>query len=171
MPGNVLCGGTWKIVEGQRSQQHGVDDAEDGCVGADAEREDRDDGQRERRRPEQRSGAIAKVGQEGLHDRISRGWLLGRSRQRSGQASDGLAPEPSARRGRRHRGAGVKLFFEVADHELAPLRAQPIGEEPDGEPRRRLPRRRSHAPLCVGRRLHFTSSRASKPPAIAVKAR
>jgi hypothetical protein len=38
------------LVEGQRPQQHGVDDAEDGCVGADAERENRDDGQRERRR-------------------------------------------------------------------------------------------------------------------------
>src|SRR5204862_3309262 len=73
------------FVEGQRPQQHGVDDAEDGGVGADAEREDGDDGQRERRRPEQRSEAIAKVGEEGLHDRVSRGWsLVGRRRTLKG---------------------------------------------------------------------------------------
>ncbi len=39
-----------RLVERQRSQQHRVDDAEDGGVGADAERQDRDDGDRERRR-------------------------------------------------------------------------------------------------------------------------
>ena len=59
------------LVERQRPQQHRVDDAEDGGVGADAEREDRDHGDGERRRAEQDPEGVAEVGKQRAHDGVT----------------------------------------------------------------------------------------------------
>ncbi len=55
----------------------------------------------------------------------------------------------------------MEFFFEVAEHELAPLVRQTECEEPDGVGR--------WSPFV--HHGYFDSSRVSKPPAIAVKAR
>ena len=56
-----------RLLERQRPQQHGVDDAEDGGVGADAEREHGDDRERERRGAEQDPEGVAEIGKERAH--------------------------------------------------------------------------------------------------------
>ena len=53
------------MVERQRPQHHRVDDAEDGGVGADAERDGEHDGEREQRRLAQHSNRVAKIVQHG----------------------------------------------------------------------------------------------------------
>jgi hypothetical protein len=62
-----------RLVERQRAQQHGIDDAEDRRVRADAEGKDGDDRERERRRAQQNPEAIAEVGDERAHERVSLG--------------------------------------------------------------------------------------------------
>ena len=52
------------LFERQRTQQDGVHDAEDRRVGADAEREDRDDGERERGRARQHPEGVSEIGGE-----------------------------------------------------------------------------------------------------------
>ena len=51
--------------------QHRVDDAEDGGVGADAECDHGDDGERERRRAAEHAQGVAGIGQDRTHERIS----------------------------------------------------------------------------------------------------
>ena len=54
--------------------------------------------------------------------------------------------------------ANRELLFEISDDEVAPLGGQPPGQQPDRE-------------AGTGGPLHFSSSRLSRPSAIAVKAR
>jgi hypothetical protein len=60
------------LVDRQWPQQHRVDDAEDGGVGADAEREHGDDRDGESRRAEQHAERVAKIGKKRTHDGVSR---------------------------------------------------------------------------------------------------
>jgi hypothetical protein len=55
--------------------------------------------------------------------------------------------------------ARPELFFEIPDDELAPLGGEPSGQQPERESRR------------IGSLFHFSSSRLSRPSAIAVNAR
>ena len=65
-----------RFVERQRTQQHGVDDAENGGVGADADREDGHDRDQKRRRANEHPERVAKVGGERAQHGISRQWIL-----------------------------------------------------------------------------------------------
>jgi hypothetical protein len=61
----------FRLFEGYRTQQDRVDDAEDRGVGADAERQDGDDRNRERRGPGHDPERMSKIGKHGTHPRIS----------------------------------------------------------------------------------------------------
>ena len=58
---------TLGIRIGERAQEHGVDDGEDGGIGADAERERRDRQQRERRLAAKGTPGVAEVLDEAIH--------------------------------------------------------------------------------------------------------
>ena len=55
------------VVVDERLEQHAADDAEDGGIGADAEREREDDGDRQAAGPDQGTKRVAEVSQES-HD-------------------------------------------------------------------------------------------------------
>ncbi|MNC87501.1 hypothetical protein D3C83_32300 [compost metagenome] len=59
----------FRVAIGKRPQQHGVEDAEDGGIGADADRERQRGGERESRRAPQRAGGILEV----LNERVEHG--------------------------------------------------------------------------------------------------
>src|SRR5258706_10453796 len=82
---------------------------------------------------------------------------IGPNGWRRSQAAHRLPPEPGVARDWRIAAARPELFFEIPDDEVAPLVTQPCAQQPDREPR--------------GIDLHFVSSRASRPSAMAVNAR
>jgi hypothetical protein len=113
------------LLEGQRTQQDCVHDAEDRRVGANAKRQDADDGNSERWCPGHDPERITKIGKHGTHPRVSlrrsnRQWI-GTNRRRRSQAAHRLPPEPGVSRDRRIAAAPRELFFEIPDDEVAPL--------------------------------------------------
>ena len=67
----IVLAQAFRLLERERTQEHGVHDAEDGRVRTDAKREHGDDGERERRRSAQNAHGISEVRGEGTHDWVS----------------------------------------------------------------------------------------------------
>src|SRR5262245_33612820 len=61
----------FRLLEGQRTQQNRVNDAEDRGVSADAKRQHADDRNGERRCPGHHPERITKIGKQGTHPRVS----------------------------------------------------------------------------------------------------
>ena len=147
------------LVVRQRPQQDGIDDAENGGVGADAEGED----QRSRRakilvpegrhaRPPggPRGSCVTNESRAGRASGV-RGRSCGR-RQRRQQATERLPPEPSARLPRCHGRARSELFVQIADDVVTPFGRHAQREQPVGQTRR----------TCD----HLGANRCSRPSAM-----
>ena len=146
------------LVVRQRPQQDGIDDAENGGVGADAEGEDQNHAERKSWCPKDAAHARPKVREDRACERIAGGpgvWrprsTLGR-RQRRQQATEGLPPEPSARLPRCHGRARSELFVQIADDVVTPFGRHAQREQPVGQTRRT--------------RDHLGANRCSRPSAM-----